>query len=206
MSSPCDVLDFWFGGVSRSDGDDAAGSENPFQRWFGGADAFDAEIRERFGALIDTALEGGLADWEDDVPSRLALILLLDQFPRNVFRRTARAFAGDERALGLARRTVANGEDERLAPAERFFLLMPYQHAEDRDTQAEGVRLFEELAALAVPGPLKKMLASGLEYARKHCDIIARFGRFPYRNAVLGRETTAEEEKWLTESGERFGQ
>src|SRR5690606_5793018 len=135
------------------------------------------------------ALAGGLVDWEDDVRTRLALILVLDQFPRNVFRRTAKAFAGDERANALAKRTVASGEIEALSPVERFFLLMPYQHDENPATQEEGVRRFEELAALPVSAPLQEMLRSGLGYARRHCDIIARFGRFPYRNAALGRAT-----------------
>ncbi|HEX7047589.1 MAG TPA: DUF924 family protein [Gammaproteobacteria bacterium] len=203
--NPEAVIDFWFDGVVP-DGDDTAGLENAFKRWFGGGEAFDEEIRERFGALIETALDGGLVDWENDIRSRLALILLIDQFPRNVFRRTARAFAGDERALQLSERTVVDGEDRKLALVERFFLLMPYQHAEDRATQKEGVRLFEELATQPASEPLEKLLNSGLGYARKHCDIIARFGRFPYRNAVLNRETTTEEEQWLAESGERFGQ
>lgn len=206
MNSPREVLDFWFDGVSREDDGDAVGLENAFGRWFGGGEAFDREIRERFGALTETALGGGLADWEDDIHSRLALVLVLDQFPRNVFRGSARAFAGDGRALRLSRDAVAGGNDRHLALIERFFLLMPYQHAEDRKTQQEGLRLFEDLASLPASEALQKLLSSGLGYARRHWDIIARFGRFPYRNHVLNRKTTAAEEKWLAESGERFGQ
>lgn len=194
-----DVLDFWFGG-------DAAAPETAFRRWFGGGEAFDAEIRARFGALTEDALAGGLVDWEADVRERLALIILLDQFPRNIFRRTARAFAGDARALRLAERTVAAGEDAQLSPLERSFLYMPYQHAEDRGAQNEGVRLFGLLANEAAIEPVRKMLRANLDYARRHRDIVARFGRFPYRNDVLDRESTAAEARWLEDSDERFGQ
>lgn len=200
MTAARDVLDFWFGG------DDAAGPEGTFQRWFGGGEAFDAEIRDRFGALTETALGGGLVEWEEDIRARLALVLVLDQFPRNIFRRTARAFAGDARALRLAGRSVAGGEDMQLSPLERSFLYMPFQHAEDIEAQREGVRLFAALANENAPEPVRKMLRSNLDYARRHHDIVARFGRFPYRNAVLGRETTEAEARWLEESGDRFGQ
>lgn len=200
MTSPDDVLDFWFRGTDGAELDEA------FRRWFGGGTAFDTEIRDRFGGLVEAAMEGGLVDWERDIRSRLALVLVLDQFPRNIFRRTAKAFAGDARALGLARRSVADGDDRSLSPVERVFLLMPYQHAEDIDVQRDGVRLFATLAESDAPEPVQKLLESSLGYARQHCDIIARFGRFPYRNEVLGRGTTAEEAQWLEASGERFGQ
>lgn len=198
-----DVLDFWF--VDAASGDEAA-LQDAFSRWFGGGAAFDAEIEERFGAHIETALSGGLTDWETGIRSRLALVILLDQFPRNVFRRTAKAFAGDDRALKLARDAVHDNQDEKLLPVERVFLLMPYQHAEDLAVQEEGVRLFRTLANNAERDGVKKLLQNSFQYARKHRDIIARFGRFPYRNAVLGRRPTPDEERWLQESGERFGQ
>lgn len=202
MIAPAEVTGFWFGGVSE----DAAGLETAFRRWFQGGDALDAEIRERFGDAVELALDGGFAEWEGEARTRLALILLLDQFPRNIFRHTAKAFAGDARALRLSRETVSRGEDRELAPLERFFLLMPCQHAEDRGVQENGVRLFAALVEDAGQGPAMKILQSGLDYARKHRDIIERFGRFPYRNDVLGRTTTAEEARWLDESPERFGQ
>ncbi|MBW3568031.1 MAG: DUF924 domain-containing protein [Proteobacteria bacterium] len=198
-----DVLEFWFGDAA---GGDEAALQDAFSRWFGGGDAFDTEIEERFGVHIETALSGGLVDWESDVRSRLALVILLDQFPRNVFRRTAKAFAGDDRAIQLARDAVREGLDEKLLPVEQVFLLMPYQHAEDISLQEEGVRLFRLLADGTEPHSVKKLLQSSFKYAQKHCDIIARFGRFPYRNAVLGRRSTPDEERWLQDSGERFGQ
>lgn len=191
-----DVLDFWFGteeGVS------------PMPRWFQASAEFDEEIRRRFGDAVQAAIDGGLRDWEDDIRSRLALILLLDQFPRNIHRRTAQAFAGDERALSLARRTVREGGLEKLAPFERMFLLMPYQHAEDLDVQREGLREFEALAAIGSETE-RSVLESAAEYARRHHDIIARFGRFPYRNGVLNRKSTDEEKAWLESGAERFGQ
>lgn len=191
-----EVLDFWF---STENGD------LPMKRWFVASPEFDDEIRGRFGEAVRIALDGGLKEWEADARSRLALILLLDQFPRNIYRRTAQAFAGDARALGLARRTVKDRELERLAPLESMFLLMPYQHAEDLEVQREGVREFEALAGKGGEST-RPILESAADYARKHCDIIARFGRFPYRNDVLNRQSTSEEKAWLASGVERFGQ
>lgn len=198
-----EVLDFWFGDAAA--GDDKAIQE-AFSRWFKSDAEFDAEIERRFGALIENALAGGLREWENEIHSRLALILLLDQFPRNVFRRTARAFAGDSRALGLAVEAVREGQDRNLQPVEKVFLLMPYQHAEQHSVQDESVRLFRELAEASAPGAVRKFLQSSLEYAEKHREIVARFGRFPYRNDVLGRTSTEAEEHWLQETEQRFGQ
>src|SRR5690606_29667339 len=134
---------------------------------------------------VRIALGGGYESWEADIRTRLALILLLDQFPRNIHRRTAAAFAGDARALRLARQSVQAADHERLAPFERMFLLMPYQHAEDQDAQREGVREFEALARES-DEKTRAVLESSADYARKHYEIIQRFGRFPYRNEVLG--------------------
>jgi len=198
-----EVLDFWLGDAA---GSDEAALNAASSRWFTGGAHVDAEIRERFGACIEDALAGGLSDWENDIRARLALVILLDQFPRNVFRRTARAFAGDARALQLVRDAVRDNHDKDLRPVERLFLLMPYQHAEDIDVQHEGVRLFKQLAEEPVTDAIGKVLRISLEYAERHSAIIARFGRFPYRNEVLGRDSTVEEERWLQESGERFGQ
>lgn len=201
MTAADEVLAFWFDGV-----DDVVGPGDAARRWFGGDAGFDTEIRERFGALVATALGGGLPEWEDDVRHRLALILVLDQFPRNIFRHSARAFAGDARALRLARRTVDAGEHRKLGPAQRCFLLMPFQHAEDPATQDEGVRLFEQLLLEEGSQAWRELLLSALDFARRHQAIIARFGRFPHRNDALERTMTADEARWLRESGERFGQ
>lgn len=197
------VLEFWFGDAAGG-GEDAL--QAAFKRWFGGGETFDREIAQRFGECIENALAGELAGWADDARSRLALILLLDQFPRNVFRGTARAFAGDERALALSRDAVANGMHETLAPVERVFLYMPYQHAEDVQAQRESVELFAALAREDVVPNVRKLLESSLDYAHRHREIVERFGRFPYRNDALGRNTADAERAWLAESNERFGQ
>lgn len=202
-SAAGEVLDFWFGdAIEQSE----AGLQKAFRRWFAGGKAFDEEVRARFLSRVERAMKGGLDEWADDIRDRVALILLLDQFPRNIFRRSAEAFAGDARALELARQSVESGEYAELKPVERVFLLMPYQHSEDVEVQEESVRLFERLLDDDHPAPLQALLESSLDYARRHRDIVVRFGRFPYRNEVLERETTPEEARWLNESTERFGQ
>lgn len=198
-----DILDFWFGDAASGDAD---ALQAAFRRWFGGGAAFDRRIERQFGDAIERALAGGYSEWEGEARSRLALVLLLDQFPRNVFRGTARAFAGDARALRLARDAVGNGLLEALTPVERVFLLMPYQHAEDRDVQRESVARFAELVREDVPDHVRKLLASSHDYAVRHCEIVTRFGRFPYRNEALGRASSDAELAWLAESNERFGQ
>lgn len=205
------VLDFWF-----ADGL-ALGwpSVDMNPRWFGGGAALDQEIREQFGPWVEAALAGGLREWEKDSAddfspgslqggARLALVILLDQFSRNMFRGTAHAFAGDARAQKLVGESLAQGLDARLPWVARVFLYMPLMHAEQLALQDECVRRFGALAA-QVPVELQAQLASNLDFARKHRDIVARFGRFPYRNAVLGRESTAAEREFL-KSGPRFGQ
>ncbi|HEX6929104.1 MAG TPA: DUF924 family protein, partial [Gammaproteobacteria bacterium] len=193
---------FWIGDASAGE---RPALEPAMQRWFGGDKALDMRIRERFGEQIESALAGGFRQWEDDIRARLALIILLDQFTRNVFRGTARAFAGDARALGLARGAIAAGDIQSLTIIERVFLFMPCQHAEDRKVQDESVRLFAALAEEA-PVALEDLLRTNLKYAKLHHDIVMRFGRFPHRNAVLKRTTTPDEAAWLEESGMRFGQ
>lgn len=177
-----EVLHFWFGDATQA---------RP--EWFRKDPAFDDEIRRRFGTLIDAAIENRLEGWGDDAPSALARIVLLDQFTRNVFRDTPRAFAGDALALAAARAMVASGQDLALPPLQRVFVYLPFEHAEDLVAQREGVRLFERLG-----------LDDHTGWARKHCVVIERFGRFPHRNAVLGRPSTAEEEAFLAQPGSRF--
>lgn len=190
------VLRFWFG-----DGEaDAVRDE-----WFKKSPAFDAEIEQRFAAEIEAALRGRLDHWQATTDGAVALVLLLDQFTRNSFRDTPRAFAGDAQALGVARRLVAMGRDRALPPLRRWFLYMPYEHAEDLAAQEECVRLFTALAAEVPPADaLAGALAGALDYARRHAAVIRRFGRFPHRNAVLGRASTAEEAEFLREPGSRF--
>lgn len=192
MNAPMDpraaeVLDFWFGA------DETARAE-----WFRKDAAFDALIHERFGALVGQALAGGLADWDRAADTALARVLLLDQFTRNIFRGTSRAFDGDAQALALARSMVARGADQALPPLRRVFVYLPFEHAEDAGAQRESLRLFGALAA-AHPA-----LASYEDYARRHAVVIERFGRFPHRNAVLGRASTPEEVAFLREPGSSF--
>lgn len=181
LPSPSHVLSFWFGPT------DAVRPE-----WFRKDAGFDAEIRARFGAAIEAALDGTL-DWPDTLDAKLARLLLLDQFTRNTFRDSPRAFAGDAQALALARRMVAEGDDQRVARVRRAFVYLPFEHAEDLAAQREAMRLYEALGD-----------ADSLEWARKHFVVIERFGRFPHRNAVLGRASTPEEIAFLKQPGSRF--
>ena len=183
-----DVIAFWF--------------NQPPQRWFRPDPAFDDEIRERFGALHAEAVAGRHDDWTGTPQGALALILVLDQFSRNLYRNDARAFAQDERAATIARELVDSGRARELPLVQRWFALMPFMHAEDRELQRRGVVQFEELVAEAPDN--SALLKSALDYARQHAAIIERFGRFPHRNEVLGRASTPEEETFLQQPGSRF--
>ena len=186
------VLEFWFGAPSSADYGKARKS------WFAKDDAFDRSIRDRFGALIEQALRGEHEGWADDAHSALAQIVLLDQFTRNAFRGTARAFAGDARALAAASRMVGARQDEALPPFMRAFAYMPFEHAEGLAMQDESVRLFTRL--VAGTGDPEELL----DYAQRHRAIIERFGRFPHRNDILGRQSTAEEIEFLKQPGSGF--
>lgn len=199
-TTAADVLHFWLGDDLKRDWPEPHRGD----LWFKGGAAVDAEITARFGPLVAQALAGGLSDWESAPMRRLALILLLDQFTRNVHRGQAQAFAGDTRAQALALRTVAQGEDMPLPRAARLFVYMPLMHAEDLALQERCVACFEQLLADAPP-PLRDTLADNLRYAQLHRDIVAQFGRFPHRNAVLGRASTEAELEFLKD-GPRFGQ
>jgi len=185
------ILDFWFGAP------DTPEFGRPRELWFTKSAATDALIRDRFGTAVEAALRGELHHWADgDARRALALILLLDQFTRNIFRDSARAFAGDAFALAVAKRLVADGRDRRLAPFERWFAYLPFEHSEGIEDQHESLRLFGELA--------KAGLAEPLVWARKHHEVVARFGRYPHRNELLGRASTADEIEFLRRPGSRF--
>ena len=191
MSLPDEVHAFWFGpqpatepGLLRA----------KLQRWYSAGPALDEEIRKRFGALVDQALAGELDSWALTPNGRIALIVLLDQFARNVFRDSPRAFEGDKKAQQLAIEALEsvllyNHE-------ERQFLIMPLLHAEDLALQEMGVHEMEAHVE-AAPAELQPLYAMGLEQSRKYRDVIAKFGRFPHRNAVLGRPNTPEEDEFL---------
>jgi uncharacterized protein (DUF924 family) len=187
-----DVLDFWFGDPTSS----THGSNRV--EWFRKDPAFDASIRARFGALIERGLRGELEAWAATPLGALAQVIVLDQFTRNVFRGTPRAFAGDARALNAARAMVGSRQDDELPPFQRAFVYLPFEHAEGIDMQHEAVRLYTRLVAL---DPAQ---AGGLDYAERHRDIIERFGRFPHRNDILGRQSTAEEIEFLKKPGSGF--
>lgn len=195
---PQDVLSFWFGDL----GD---GTVIPPQSrlWFEKSDATDEAIRFRFGKVWETAAAGGLIEWEADLASRLALVVVLDQFSRNLWRGSPRAFAQDARALALAERTVDAGEDGSFRTLEKVFLYLPFEHAEDLARQRRSVELFRRLAAESPPS-LREYTADNLRYAERHEEIIRRFGRFPHRNAVLGRRSTPEEVAFLKEPMSSF--
>jgi uncharacterized protein (DUF924 family) len=186
-----DVLDFWFG----APGSPERGRTRDV--WFRKDAAFDDAIRARFGAAVATAIAGGCTHWDANAEGTLAHVLLLDQFTRNAFRDTPRAFAGDAQALAVADGAIARGFDRALDPFGRWFLYLPFEHAEDADMQRRSLALFGELAhETGDPVPL--------EWAQKHADVIFRFGRYPHRNAILGRASTPEEEAFLAQPGSRF--
>lgn len=186
------VLDFWFG----RPGDEFHLRTRP--EWFRKDAGFDTSIQQRFGALIDSALRGELTHWTAQALSALALVIVLDQFTRNTRRGTAGMFAGDAQALAAARAMCAAGADRLLAPVQRPFVYLPFEHSESMPDQLESLRLFAQL------GRDEPALAGQLEWARKHHDVVARFGRFPHRNAALGRASTAEEIEFLKQPGSGF--
>ena len=184
---PGEILAFWFGEHDETRAE-----------WFKKDAAFDAQIAERFGTLVEDALAGGLDSWDSQPDSALARILLLDQFTRNMFRGTARAFAGDAQALQIARALVASGQDRQFSGVRRQFTYLPFEHAEDLAHQRTCVQLFEQLAR---DEPER---ASLIEWAQRHHEVVARFGRFPHRNAVLGRTSSAAEIEYLNQPGSGF--
>jgi uncharacterized protein (DUF924 family) len=190
-ATPAQIVAFWFG----EPGSPEDGQPRPL--WFAKSEATDALIRDRFGAAVEAALSGRHDRWADGHPrDALALILLLDQFTRNVHRDSARAFAGDAKALAVAGRLVADGRDRQLAPLQRWFVYLPFEHSERIDDQHESLRLFEALA--------REGLAEPLVWARRHFEVIERFGRYPHRNELLGRASTADEIEFLKKPGSRF--
>lgn len=197
IEAPGAVLDFWFG--PALDDPAAATARNPL--WFGKAFATDAAIAGRF---LDTlaALASGLAyEWAVASPrARLAAIIALDQFSRNIFRGMPAAFGHDAMALDLASHGLMIAADYELAEIERMFFYLPFEHSERLADQETAVKALAAAEADARPG-FAPVIAGALDYARQHRDVIARFRRFPHRNAVLGRTTTAEEEAWLAEHG-----
>jgi uncharacterized protein (DUF924 family) len=200
-----DILDFWFG-------------HRPYTRevvarharlWFGDPNApelrpqADEALRLRFATLAAAAARGEFDVWESSPRRRLALILLLDQIPRAIYRGAAQAYEQDYRALALAVSGTQLGADAALDPVERIFFYLPMQHAESRELQEESVSAFRRLAAEG-PGELAQLFNLAARQAERHREVVERFGRFPHRNLVLGRVSTAEEREWLAAQGSEF--
>ena len=200
MSLPSqDLLDWWFGeGATARETADANNG-----LWFGYKPEQDAEARERFGDLTERALAGELSEWAESPHGWLALVLLLDQLPRMIYRGTPTAYAGDERALQLVREGMAHGGDVLLAPLQRVFIYLVLEHAENLSVQDQAVQQFEQLLGIA-DADEQNLFAGFLDFAERHRQVIARFGRFPHRNAILGRSSSEAERAFLAEPGSRF--
>ena len=195
------ILQFWLGAARPGN----AQALQQRQQWFTKSEAFDSEMRRRFGSTVQAALDGQLEEWAGEPWGRLALILLLDQFTRNIHRGTPEAFAGDRQALELALGAIASGLDLQLPEVLRIFVYLPLEHAEDPVMQRRSVLAFAALAQAAGSDPdLVQFLQGTLDYAWRHQEVIARFGRFPHRNAVLGRESTSDESQYLSQPGAGF--
>lgn len=194
------LLDWWFGAAPGSAGEVAAARQG---LWFGKRDDQDDEARERFAVRVEQALSGELQGWQGTAPGWLANLILLDQLPRMIFRDTPRAFAGDPLAQALLQRGLEQGLDRQLASIERVFAYIVFEHAEDLVLQDRAVELFGELHQQA--GADERSLFAGfLDFAERHRRVIARFGRFPHRNLILGRVSSDEEQAFLREPGSRF--
>jgi len=194
-----DLLHWWFG-----QGTSATEIAAEKQRlWFGYRPQQDAEARERFGTLVEQALNGDLQDWAELPEGWLALVLLLDQLPRMIHRDTPRAFAGDERAQQLVRDGLAHGGDMLLSPIQRVFIYLVLEHAENLAVQDLAVAHFTALRDIAAEHE-QALFRDFLDYAERHREVISRFGRFPHRNAILGRDSSDAEQSFLQQPGSSF--
>ena len=184
---PRDVLDFWFDPAHAA-------------HWFAKDAAFDEQIRRRFAVAADDAAQERLDAWASNPADWLALLILLDQFPRNLHRGDAQAWAADVKAQRIALSGLAGGFDQALPPLQRVFAYLPLEHAEDLALQWRSVTLFRALALQASPNA-RGQYENFLDYARRHCEVVTRYGRFPHRNAALGRPSTPDELAYLAEGG-----
>ena len=199
LTTPETILDFWFGSTS----DDTAAAKERADLWWSKNTATDDEIRRRFEIYVVLAVSEQLNDWLSTPSGRVALIILTDQFPRNIYRDTARAFSCDEKALTWCVEGLEQKIDRELRLIERVFFYLPLEHAEHLVHQDLSVKCFSELVPTA-PADQRGIFEEYLNYAVHHREIIERFGRFPHRNEVLGRESTPEELAFLSEPGSSF--
>ena len=196
---PENVLAFWFG--SPGSAAEVAGRQSKL--WFGKSPENDQRVIEQFAATLTAATAGQLDHWANTPSGRLALVIVLDQFPHHIHRDQPQAFATDSQALALSLDALAAAEDQQLAPIERVFLYLPLEHAESVEMQDRSVSLYEALAREAAADE-RMLFDNFLDYARKHRDVVARFGRFPHRNAILGRPSSPDELEFLKQPGSRF--
>lgn len=199
IATPDAVLDFWFGAPGSAT--DIAARQNPL--WFGKSSANDQLVVERFAETLIAAGRGELDHWKHTPRGQLALIVVLDQFPHHIHRNHGQSFAYDPQSLALALDMIQRGDDAHVAPIERVFVYLPLEHAESVAMQDSSVAYYEALTNQAAPAE-RSLFDGFLDYARKHRDVVARFGRFPHRNALLGRPDTPEEIEFLKQPGSRF--
>jgi uncharacterized protein (DUF924 family) len=195
-TNPDDVLHFWFGPPNTPPLENST-------KWWKKDPSFDEDVKDQFGETLELAARGALDGWKTTPRGRLALVIVLDQFSRNIFRGTARSFAQDARACDSTLEAIARGDEASLELIEQTFLFMPLMHAEDVDLQHKCVAAFERLLKRA-PEPLQKYIANCHDFAKKHAEIVERFGRFPHRNEILGRTSTPEETEFLKQPGSSF--
>ncbi len=186
-----EILAFWFGSPEQID------FGKPQQKWFRKDPLFDQEICDRFSATYQKAASGTLDHWQQDAPGCLALLLLFDQFPRNMFRGTPQAFATDGKALRVAKSVVERQLDQELYFIQRWFVYLPFEHSERWEDQLRSLQLWQTLKE-------DPDSVSSIDYAQRHADVIQKFGRFPHRNKILGRQSTAEELQFLSQPGSSF--
>jgi uncharacterized protein (DUF924 family) len=201
MVTPDDVLHYWFGDTDRNN---PSINSAKGKLWWGKAEATDAEIERRFGEALAAAGRGELDDWAATPSGRVALIIVLDQFSRNIHRGSAAMYEHDARAERLAQQALDAKLDADLAFFERMFLYMPLMHTEDLAQQERCCEAFAALTDGADTDALRKVAEYSLDFARRHRDIVERFGRFPHRNELLGRDSTPEETEFLEQPGSSF--
>jgi len=199
--TPETVIDFWFGKAL----DNPESARQQSKVWYGADADLDGAIRTQFSALLDAVLAGDYAGWESSAEGSLAMVILLDQFSRNIYRGDARAFSGDKRALQIAQQAVERGFDQQLPGLYRVFLYHPFHHSEQLADQESAVELMQTVAQQSSL-EWQDFLHGFTRYAVEHREVVKRFGRFPHRNKILGRRTTAEEQAFLDDGASSYGQ
>ncbi|GAA3932973.1 DUF924 family protein [Litoribacillus peritrichatus] len=201
MSPMKQVINYWFGTLDE----DGFAHQEEKQKWWSASDEIDLEISHKFGDLVKQALNHQLKDWRESTTGKLASIILLDQFTRNIYRGTEQAFSGDNKALKICKMGLSSGEDLDLTAEQQVFFYMPLEHSEDLEDQELCIRLLEGLKKRS-PHHKEETIDGYIRFAKHHRDIIAEFGRFPHRNKVLQRKNTPEEERYLDGEHTSFGQ